>query len=118
MINAVREVSEASNWNKTNIHFESFGINSVKANSPIEVKLARSDITLTVPADKSILDYLLDNKIEVAHQCKRGECGLCVTPVLEGIPEHKDVFLDNEQRSSSMCLCVSRAKEGKLTLDL
>lgn len=118
LINAVREAAEENNWSSANIHFESFGVNSVKANSPIKIELARSDITLTVPADKSILDYLLDNNIKVTHQCKRGECGLCLTPVLQGTPEHNDVFLDNEQKNSSMCLCVSRAKEGKLTLDL
>lgn len=118
LINAVREISENYKWNDMNIHFESFGVSSNNVDSSIEVTLKRSDIKLTVPADKSILDHLLDNNINIAHQCKRGECGLCVTTVLEGTPEHKDVYLNNEQRKNSMCICVSRIKEGKLILDL
>ncbi|RDH86071.1 MAG: hypothetical protein DIZ80_00965 [endosymbiont of Galathealinum brachiosum] len=118
LINAIREVSEINNWNKANVHFENFGVNSIKSNSQIEIKLAKSEITLTVPADISILDYLLNNKINVPHQCKRGECGLCVTSVLEGTPDHRDIYLEKEQRKSSMCLCVSRAKGNKITLDL
>jgi len=118
LINTVREISESHKWNETNIHFESFGHSSNNKNTSIEVTLKRSNLKLTVPADKSILDHLLDNNINVAYQCKRGECGLCVTTVLEGTPEHKDVNLNNEQRENSMCICVSRVKEGKLSLDL
>jgi len=118
LINAVREISEINKWSDTNIHFESFGINTINDNTPIELTLKRSDIKLAVPTDKSILDHLLDNGINIAHQCKRGECGLCVTTVLEGAPDHKDVFLNSEQRRNSMCICVSRAKQGNLTLDL
>jgi len=118
LINAVREISENYKWNKQNIHFENFGNNSMLENSSIEVNLARSNIKLTIPENKSILDYLLEHKVEVPHQCKRGECGLCATTVLEGTPEHKDVYLNNEERKTSMCICVSRAKQGELTLDL
>ena len=118
LINAVREISEKNKWNNTNIHFESFGVNPNIDNSSIEVTLKRSDIKLTVPAGESILDHLLDNNVDVAHQCKRGECGLCITTVLGGTPEHKDVVLNNEQRQNSMCICVSRAREGALVLDL
>jgi vanillate O-demethylase ferredoxin subunit len=46
-------------------------------------------------------------------------CGTCLTRVLEGVPEHRDVFLtDAEHRSNDqMTLCCSRARSRRLLLD-
>jgi uncharacterized protein len=118
LINAVRDLGNENNWQDNHIHFESFGAQSNTNNKDIEIHLSKSDKTMTVPADKSILDYLLEQNIDVPHQCKRGECGLCITNVLKGEADHNDLCLDKETRKSSMCLCVSRAKNKSLTLEL
>jgi vanillate O-demethylase ferredoxin subunit len=43
-----------------------------------------------------------------------------LTGVLEGVPDHRDAFLtDDEKRAcDKICTCVSRAKSGVLVLDL
>jgi vanillate O-demethylase ferredoxin subunit len=40
--------------------------------------------------------------------------------VLEGVPDHRDVILTDEERASNkvMQICVSRAKSARLVLDL
>ncbi|MGW2571520.1 PDR/VanB family oxidoreductase [Streptomyces sp. NPDC001537] len=85
-----------------------------------EITCARSGVRIEVPADRSILAALQDHGIRHMSQCEEGVCGSCETAVLEGVPEHRDVLLTDEERAenSVMMICVSRAKTTHLTLDL
>ncbi|MFC8131509.1 PDR/VanB family oxidoreductase [Streptomyces sp. NPDC057302] len=87
---------------------------------PFEVELARSGRTLTVPADASILATLRKAGVEVLYSCTEGTCGTCETEVLAGAVDHRDSVLTEQERASddTLMVCVSRAKEGRLTLDL
>lgn len=118
MISAVREITAAQGWSISQIHFESFGAQPLAEDKEIRVTLAKSNRTITVPADRSILDTLLDANVAVPHDCKRGECTMCITPVLGGEPDHRDICLSPEDKASSMCVCVSRALGQELQLDL
>jgi vanillate O-demethylase ferredoxin subunit len=118
MITAVRDTAAARGWPSSQIHFETFGAQPTANDTAFDVHLNKSNKTLTVPTTNTILDTLLEAGVNVPHQCKRGECGLCVTRVLAGEPEHRDFYLNEEERSESMCVCVSRAHSESLTLDL
>jgi ferredoxin-NADP reductase len=118
MISAVRETAAELDWPSAQIHFESFGAEPSADDGPIRVHLTKSNRMLTVPAERSILDTLLDAGVNVAHDCKRGECRMCATRVLDGKPDHRDLCLNPEERISSMCVCVSRALGEELQLDL
>jgi vanillate O-demethylase ferredoxin subunit len=105
------------------VHLERFSAadTAVQSGSAgFEIILARSDRTLQVPADKSILDVLLDDGVEVPFSCMDGVCGSCKIPVLEGMPDHRDVVLDAEERdlSRTIMVCCSRAFSERLVLDL
>jgi len=58
--------------------------------------------------------------IDADFDCKVGECGSCLTTVLEGAPIHRDYYLNARERAEnkSICTCVSRAKGPRLVLDL
>jgi vanillate O-demethylase ferredoxin subunit len=90
------------------------------ASTSCTVRLARSGKTLEVPANKSILQVLIENGVAVDSSCMEGVCGLCATRVLEGEPDHRDEVLSEEdrQRGNLMTVCVSRARGGVLVLDL
>jgi len=118
MIASVQEVARAMGWPDVQIHFESFGERAHAGDQTIEVHLTKSDRVISVPAGQTILDMLLDAGIQVPHQCKRGECSMCSTRVLAGEPDHRDLCLNAEERSESMCICVSRAQGKLLKLDL
>ena len=90
------------------------------ANAAIEVVLQRSGLTFTVPPEKSILKVLIEEGIDPMYDCQRGECGICQVAVLEGVPDHRDHILSDDERASNkvMQICVSRAKTPRLVLDL
>jgi ferredoxin len=85
-----------------------------------EVHLAASRLTLTVPVDKSILSVVEEAGVGVLSSCGEGTCGTCETPVLEGVPDHRDSVLDAEQREAGDCMmiCVSRSCTERLVLSL
>ncbi|MEW2507753.1 PDR/VanB family oxidoreductase [Amycolatopsis sp. NPDC047767] len=85
-----------------------------------EVRCARSGVRRTVPAGESILVALRDAGVRQVSQCEEGVCGSCETAVLEGVPDHRDMLLTDEERAENnvMMICVSRAKTAHLTLDL
>lgn len=118
LIVAVREQAEIHNWAPEQIHFESFGAAATPDDRALTVNLARSGRSINVPTGRSILDTLLDAGVAVPHDCKRGECSVCMTQVLAGKPEHRDLCLNSAERAESMCVCVSRSRSDYLTLDL
>ena len=84
------------------------------------VELARSGLTLNVPAGQSLLAVLREQGITLPSSCEQGACGTCKVTVLDGEPEHQDVYLSDSEKARGDCLmsCVSRARSDKLTLDL
>ncbi|MCX5239860.1 PDR/VanB family oxidoreductase [Streptomyces prunicolor] len=88
--------------------------------SAFEIVLARSQMNLHVPADRSILDVVLEAGVDAPWSCREGFCGTCETAVLEGVPDHRDIILTDQERDANnrMCICVSRAHTTQLTLDL
>lgn len=119
---AIEEAAEGI-WPSETIHMEFFSaVPSALAdnNKAFEIILAKSGQTYTIPADKSIIDVLGENGIQVQVSCEQGICGSCITPVLEGEPEHRDKVLSaREKGANNLCtLCVSRAKSERLVLDM
>lgn len=118
MISSIRDITTENGWLPDQIHYESFGIQPSRDDHQFTIHLAKSRKTMTVAANRTILDTLLDAGIDVPHECKRGECTMCKTPVLNGVAEHRDLCLNKEERMESMCVCVSRAISNELELDL
>jgi vanillate O-demethylase ferredoxin subunit len=74
-----------------------------------------------VPASKSIINVLKEEAIcGITTSSEQGVCETCLTGVLSGIPDHRDAFLSDAERSAGqkMLPCVSRAKSERLVLDL
>ena len=84
------------------------------------IVLRRSGVTLTVPADKSILEVLEGQGRAHPFSCREGLCRTCEAAVCEGEPDHRDYVLSDEerQRGKTMTICVSRARSDRLVLDL
>jgi ferredoxin-NADP reductase len=85
-----------------------------------EVELARSGRTLHVPAARSVLETLEEAGIQVLSSCREGTCGTCETAVLDGVPDHRDSLLTDEEKAAcdTMMICVSRSRGPRLVLDL
>jgi vanillate O-demethylase ferredoxin subunit len=103
------------------VHVEYFKAREKPASEGgFEVKLARSNRTITVEPGKTILNALLDAGIAVNYACTEGVCGTCETRVIEGIPDHRDLFLGKEEQAANttMMICCSGSKSSTLVLDL
>lgn len=118
LIEAVRARAGALGWPDTRVHFESFGAAPRATDAPVKVHLARSGSSIEVPPGTTILDALLANGVWAPYECRRGECASCMTEVLAGEPDHRDVCLTEEQRRSAMCPCVSWGRTAELVLNL
>ncbi len=84
----------------------------------VELVLAESGRTLLVPADRSVLDVLLEEGVDVLHDCQEGICGSCEVKVIEGEVDHRDHVLSEPERAANGCMmvCVSRACGKRLVL--
>ena len=121
MLDAVLARTQARGWEHDRVHFELFTTTvAEEGDQPIEVELAQSGQRFTVPADQSILDCLIEHGCDPMYDCKRGECGVCTTAVLEGEIDHRDYVLSAREKSEGnvMQICISRAKGAKLVLDI
>ncbi len=110
-------------WPPGSLHVERFvakPLTEPVRSGSFEVHLAQSELTLTVPPDRSILSVIEDAGVGVLSSCAEGTCGTCETPVLEGIPDHRDSVLDEQEQAANTCMmiCVSRACTERLVLDL
>ncbi len=121
MLEVVRYEAAEAGWPEEAVHFEYFkNTTDIDDSSTFEVALARSALTLTVPAGETILEVLRANGVGLPSSCEQGACGTCVATVLEGVPDHQDVHLnESEHRAGERIMtCVSRAKTDRLVLDL
>jgi ferredoxin-NADP reductase len=119
LLSAMRQAWARANRPETLLRFETFG-NSGAQDAAFEVRLPRHDLSFEVPSGASLLDTLEQQGVQAMWGCRRGECGLCVLPVLalDGEIEHRDVFFSEheKQANAQICVCVSRVR-GCITLD-
>ena len=111
-------IDEARSCAAGALHFERFTAAPITGGAPFTIE-ARGQV-LDVPADRSILDVLLDVDRATPYSCRQGFCGTCRQRVLRGTVEHRDRHLTDAERTAGDALvCVSRAAAGeRLVLDL
>lgn len=118
MLDAVRAAFGTSG--ARSLHAERFTAAPVRDGRPFEIALRGSGEVLAVPADRSVLDVLLERDPATPYSCRQGFCGVCTVRVGTGPVEHRDGRLTASERAEGrMRVCVSRAPEGaRLELDL
>ncbi len=114
--------ARAAGWPADQMHYEFFSAEPVKSESDadFEVKLASSGRVVRVPKDKTVVQALAAVGVEVATSCEQGVCGTCLTRVIEGEPDHKDMYLTPEEQAANdqFTPCCSRSRSPVLVLDL
>ncbi|WP_244179531.1 2Fe-2S iron-sulfur cluster-binding protein [Paraburkholderia aspalathi] len=105
-----------------NVHFEYFqaAADLTSGGHAFELVAAKSGVTCMVPADKTIVQILYEHGVVIDVSCEQGVCGTCITRVLSGEPDHRDVYLsdDEKQAGDQLTTCCSRAKGVRLVLDV
>lgn len=132
MLKAAMDAARRLGWPRERLAFELF-YSVATAASPVpapeiapagggafEVVLKSSGAVYAVPAERSILDVLIEGGVDALYDCKRGECGVCQVGVIEGEPDHRCSILSEAERAGGKVIqtCVSRSRSPRLVLDL
>jgi len=114
--------AELQGFSKAQLHKENFAAAEydINDNAHFDIEIKSTGECYSVAPNQSILTVLTDNDVYVPVACEEGVCGSCVTGLLAGEAEHRDVFLtDNEKEAmTKIAVCCSRGKSTRLILDL
>ena len=75
-----------------------------------ELVLARSGHTLRLAPEDNILDKALALGIDVENDCREGICGSCVTAIISGEGDHRDLVMTKKEHAANDAaddLCLS-----------
>ncbi len=103
------------------VHVEYFAAREQAATAGgYEIVMARSGRRVAVAPGRTMLAALLDAGAPVSFSCSEGICGTCETRVIAGVPDHRDMFLTEEERAAntSVMICCSGSRTPELVLDL
>ncbi|WP_433193838.1 PDR/VanB family oxidoreductase [Nocardia sp. CA-107356] len=110
---AVREIPGVE------LHSERFSPPPIVNGIAFEIEFASTGAVVEVPTDKSALETILESRPDRPYSCRQGFCRTCKVRVLSGEPEHRETVLTAaEHEAGEMLVCVSRARGGRLVLDL
>lgn len=112
--------AEKHGWAKETIHLERFGAEVNTDGAPFTVIARKSGKTFEVQPGETIAQKLEEQGISVQVSCQSGVCGTCLTRVLEGMPDHRDLVQTDLEKASNaqITLCCSRSKTKTLVLDV
>ncbi|PYY69829.1 oxidoreductase [Pseudomonas jessenii] len=115
-------ISEAqkAGYAEDHIHREYFQVEVDASGDSFEVVAQRSGKTVQVAEGQTIAQALSDAGVNIQVSCKQGVCGTCLCTVLEGQPDHRDVYLTDEEKAvnDQILTCCSRAMSKTLVLDI
>ena len=121
-MDAVLATARAQSWPENHLHFEFFGgqVLHDASDATFTVKIASSGQEIQVGADQTVVQALHKAGLYVPIACEQGVCGTCLTRVVSGVPDHKDMYLTPEEQAANdqFMPCCSRAKTAVLVLDL
>jgi ferredoxin len=69
---------------------------------------------LSVPANRTALEVMLDQDPTTAYSCQQGFCGTCKVKVLAGQVDHRGRTAVGD---NGMVVCMSRAKGDRVVID-
>ena len=110
----------SGHWPEGRINFEEFHPVAITHADDISfmVTLSKSNQTIEVPNDRSILEAVRDAGIPTTSSCESGTCGSCKTRLIGGDVDHRDMVLMEDEKEDQIMICVSRAASGDLAIDL
>lgn len=119
MIDWVHATASAGGWPDAQVHSEEFL--APAPGKPFEVRLCKSDKTIQVGENESLLEAIERAGVQAPFLCRGGACGQCETDVVshDGDFIHRDHWLDDDQHASGKKImpCVSRFVGNSLELD-
>ncbi len=122
-MDAVLGAARAAGVPESHLHWEFFSNDAPvhqAGDGGFDVIIHSSGQSIRVAADQTIVQACAAAGIDILVSCEQGVCGTCITSIIEGTPDHRDVYLTpQEQADGALILpCCSRAKSAQIVLDL
>jgi len=120
MMAAVEAAATGLGWAPDRLRSEVFNAAHRPEDSAVTLR-TRSGREVAVPAGMTLLDALEGAGIDTLSDCRRGECGLCLTRVTAPAAiDHRDRFQTDAQHRANdrIALCCSRPAGALIELDL
>lgn len=120
-LNHVLGTARDQGWAEDHLHYEYFAAPaSALPAGAFEICIASTGSRYVVGPQESVIEALARAGLEVPSSCGQGVCGTCLTRVLAGVPDHRDMFLTPSEHAlnDQFTPCCSRAHSPSLTLDL
>ncbi|WP_168795913.1 PDR/VanB family oxidoreductase [Paraburkholderia aromaticivorans] len=121
-MDVVLATARKSGWQEAQLHYEFFSAEVVKTDrdTAFQVMLARSGRIIDVSPNTTVTKALAAAGIDIPVSCEQGICGTCLTHVVEGVPDHRDMYLTDEEKAQNdqFTPCCSRSCSPILVLDL
>jgi len=118
----VLATAAGADWPEARLHSERFQAAPVATadDGSFELVIASTGQRIVVGPDQTAIAALHAAGVLVPMSCEQGICGTCLTRVLEGEPDHRDMFLTAAEHSAGdrFTPCCSRAQGPRLVLDL
>ena len=118
----VMQSAEAAGWQAEQLHQEHFvapkAYHSKDEAFTLEIK--GTGRRIEIQPEQTVTQALLAYGFDVPVSCEQGICGTCITRVVSGIPDHRDVFMTDEEHAlnNQFTPCCSRAKSKHLVIEL
>jgi ferredoxin-NADP reductase len=121
LIDGLVNTAAGLGWAPARIRFEAFNAAHKPDDEGFEVR-TRGGSTIQVGAGVTILDALEAAGVETYSDCRRGECGLCLTEIVgcDGVVDHRDHFFSDNEKAEGrrMTICCSRITGKILELNI
>ncbi|WP_321857375.1 PDR/VanB family oxidoreductase [Paraburkholderia tropica] len=121
-MDAVLGEARQQGWHEERLHYEFFSAapGLLVDDSAFEVELASCGTVVAVHKNETVAQALMAAGVEIPLSCEQGVCGTCVTRVLDGIPDHRDLYLTAAEKAGNdrFTPCCSRARTKRLVLDI
>lgn len=118
----ILDTAKALGWDDAHLHREYFAADPIdhSSDAAFEVEIKSTGQIIKVAAEQSAAHALLEAGFDLPLSCEQGVCGTCMTKVLSGTPDHRDLYLTSDEHERNDCFmpCCSRAKTSRLLLDL
>jgi len=117
-------LNDARKYGRTEsrLHREYFSCNVVAKDDDgnFVVKLASSGNSHFIPAARSVAAVLMDAGIDIPLSCEQDICGTCMTWVIQGTPDHRDMSITDTEHAANnqFTPCCSCSKSPLFVLDI
>lgn len=118
----VMQSAEAAGWQAEQLHQEHFVAPKAdhSKDKAFTLEIKGTGRRIEIQPEQTVSQALLEHGFDVPVSCEQGICGTCITRVVSGIPDHRDVFMTDEERAlnNQFTPCCSRAKSKHLVIEL